>query len=112
MRIHGQIVEGKVIDSQTRCTHYHTTKDIIAIKFKCCATYYPCYQCHNETADHLPKKWGIHEFHEKAILCGSCGTELTIHTYTKHSSACPTCLHPFNPRCSNHSHIYFEEADQ
>lgn len=42
-------VIGKPIDHQIRCIHYHTTNDIIAIKFKCCDQYYPCYSCHDET---------------------------------------------------------------
>ncbi|MEI2340752.1 hypothetical protein V8V71_18610, partial [Priestia megaterium] len=41
------IVKGDTVDSETRCMHYRTDKDIIAIKFYCCNTYYPCYQCHN-----------------------------------------------------------------
>ena len=41
-------VYGSLVDNETRCIHYHTFLDIIAIKFKCCEKYYPCYQCHNE----------------------------------------------------------------
>lgn len=41
-------IYGATIDNETRCTHYHTPLDIIAIKFKCCDKYYPCYKCHNE----------------------------------------------------------------
>lgn len=39
---------GSIIDVNTRCIHYHTNLDIIAIKFKCCDIYYPCYKCHEE----------------------------------------------------------------
>ena len=45
----GHHVAGNVIDSETRCAHYHTELDIIAIKFYCCDTYFPCYQCHEES---------------------------------------------------------------
>ena len=41
-------VYGSLIDTETRCRHYFTEEDIIAIKFKCCNKYYPCYKCHNE----------------------------------------------------------------
>ena len=30
------IVYGSIVDHETRCIHYHTQLDIIAIKFKCC----------------------------------------------------------------------------
>lgn len=29
-------VYGSLIDTETRCRHYFTEEDIIAIKFKCC----------------------------------------------------------------------------
>ena len=50
-------VYGAVVDEETRCTHYHTEKDIVAIKFKCCDRYYPCYLCHEEYADHPIERW-------------------------------------------------------
>ncbi|WIZ15667.1 CHY zinc finger protein [Staphylococcus aureus] len=45
-------VYGSLIDTETRCRHYFTEEDIIAIKFKCCNKYYPCYKCHNEFEKH------------------------------------------------------------
>lgn len=33
-------VYGSLIDTETRCRHYFTEEDIIAIKFKCCNKYY------------------------------------------------------------------------
>ena len=50
-------VKGKPVDDQTRCEHYHSPLDIIAIKFKCCDDYFPCYQCHEETTDQKPSVW-------------------------------------------------------
>ena len=32
-------VYGSLIDTETRCRHYFTEEDIIAIKFKCCNKY-------------------------------------------------------------------------
>ena len=29
--------------------------DVIAIKFKCCNKYYPCYKCHEEHESHAIK---------------------------------------------------------
>jgi uncharacterized CHY-type Zn-finger protein len=96
------------IDGQTRCKHYHSALDIIAIKFKCCHIYYSCYFCHEEAVDHKPAVWPKQEWHLKAVLCGCCRTELTIEQYMNSSYACPSCQSPFNPGCSKHSHLYFE----
>lgn len=96
------------IDQHTRCSHYHTERDIIAIKFKCCNTYYGCYLCHQEAVDHPPVVWTKQERGVKAILCGNCHTELTIQEYLDCHYKCPKCESLFNPRCENHYHLYFE----
>ena len=101
-------VKGKLVDKQTRCTHYHSPLDIIAIKFKCCDTYYPCFFCHEETAEHKAEVWSKHEFDTKAILCGICKHEMTINEYKNSNYKCPSCNSGFNPGCSNHDHLYFE----
>ena len=105
--IGGQLVKGQVIDGQTRCSHYHTNLDIIAIKFKCCDTYFPCYSCHGESADHKAITWEISERDEKAILCGVCGHELSINEYMNSNNTCPTCQSSFNPNCKKHYDLYF-----
>jgi uncharacterized CHY-type Zn-finger protein len=102
-------VKGKIIDDQTRCIHWHSALDVIAIKFKCCGEYYPCYQCHEETANHKPKVWKKEEWGTKAILCGVCKEELTINEYLNSGNHCPNCLAYFNPNCSRHYHLYFEK---
>ncbi|MWV42779.1 hypothetical protein GRF59_03990 [Paenibacillus sp. HJL G12] len=102
-------IYGAVIDNETRCVHYHTEKDIIAIKFKCCNRYYPCYKCHEEQADHDIKRWPQEQFDEWAILCGSCHTELTIRQYMN-TTCCPQCKASFNERCTAHYPIYFEQS--
>jgi uncharacterized CHY-type Zn-finger protein len=101
-------LKGKIIDNQTRCEHYHSELDIIAIKFRCCDTYYPCYLCHQEEANHEAKVWKKEEFDTKAILCGVCQSELSINEYFNSDSKCPNCHSRFNPKCSNHYHLYFE----
>jgi uncharacterized CHY-type Zn-finger protein len=102
------IVKGKMVDDQTRCEHYHSPLDIIAIKFKCCGTYYPCYECHEETAGHPASVWGKAERSVKAIFCGSCKQELSIAEYFASNNSCPYCHAAFNPGCSKHYHLYFE----
>ena len=101
-------VKGSIIDDQTRCTHYHSPLDIIAIRFKCCDTYYPCHSCHEEATDHPIEVWPGDEFDKKAILCGICKYEMTISEYLTSHHQCPQCRAPFNPGCGNHHHLYFE----
>ncbi len=100
-----------MVDDETRCVHYHSPLDVIAIKMKCCNEYYPCIHCHTETTNHTAAVWKQDEFDTKAILCGVCKNELTITEYLKSDSECPFCKTAFNPRCSNHYHFYFETAD-
>ena len=100
-------VRGLNLDPQTRCLHYHSPLDIIAIKTNCCQTYYACKDCHAALANHPLATWPQSEWHTQAILCGSCHTQLTIRAYLDSNSACPNCHAPFNPRCANHHHFYF-----
>ncbi|WP_093193852.1 CHY zinc finger protein [Salimicrobium halophilum] len=100
-------VKGIGLDAKTRCHHYHTRKDIVAIRFYCCKEYYACIKCHEETADHDVEVWPAALQSEKAILCGNCHEELSIKTY-RSSVQCPSCGHEFNPGCQLHDHYYFE----
>lgn len=47
-QLNGTTVYGQSIDKQTRCIHWHSALDVIAIKFKCCDKYYPCFSCHEK----------------------------------------------------------------
>lgn len=67
-------VEGQLIDSETRCVYYQSELDIIAIKFKCCNAYFPCFNCHSELAKHEAQVWPRNEFNTLAVLCGVCKT--------------------------------------
>ena len=40
------------MDAETRCVHYRSALDIIAIKMACCGVYYACKDCHAALADH------------------------------------------------------------
>lgn len=103
-------VYGNIVDDHTRCTHYQSELDIIAIKCRCCRKYYPCYKCHLEDTGVEPEKWTAEDTNENAILCGDCKSELTICQYIQSNNACPekNCLGSFNPGCSLHYHLYFE----
>ncbi|MFT3744061.1 MAG: CHY zinc finger protein [Pyrinomonadaceae bacterium] len=106
--IHGEKIYGIDIDAETRCAHWHSKLDIIAIKFKCCGLWYPCFECHAAVADHAALTWSVDERSEKAILCGKCGYQLSISEYFAFDSTCPQCGSGFNPGCAKHYHLYFE----
>jgi uncharacterized CHY-type Zn-finger protein len=100
-------VLGSVVDDQTRCIHYATPLDIIAIRFACCGEFYPCHLCHAETADHLAEQWPITARDTRAVLCGVCGRVLAIDEYLD-ADGCPACHSTFNPGCKLHTPFYFE----
>ncbi len=110
MKVHNVDVTGVEVDAKTRCAHYHSERDIIAIKFKCCGGWFPCFECHTELAGHTAEVWPQGEFDTRAILCGCCGHQLTVREYLDCESACPRCGHGFNAGCANHYHLYFEGA--
>jgi uncharacterized CHY-type Zn-finger protein len=101
-------VAGLALDAQTRCAHYHGTLDIIAIKMKCCGTFYACKDCHEALADHPIAVWPRTEWDEFAVRCGTCSTEMSISQYLTCSYRCPACGSAFNPRCRDHYDFYFE----
>ncbi|MFB2600060.1 CHY zinc finger protein [Herbiconiux sp. P17] len=103
----GPPVYGPTIDDHTRCIHYGTELDIVAIRFFCCGRYYPCHLCHAETAAHPAEQWPRARWHERAILCGDCKAEISIADYLE-VTACPSCGAAFNEGCRLHSHLYFE----
>jgi uncharacterized CHY-type Zn-finger protein len=100
-------VLGVELDPQTRCVHYRSELDVIAIKVRCCGEYYACKECHDALADHDLDPWPRQEFETRAVLCGVCGSELTIREYLDSGSVCPACGAGFNPRCRLHHHFYF-----
>ena len=105
-------VRGIDLDPQTRCSHYHSPLDIIAIKMKCCGVYYACKDCHIALAGHPIALWPRTEWQQRAILCGACKRELTIQEYLQCESRCPSCGAAFNPACANHYHFYFEAQEK
>ncbi len=107
-------VYGAVVDAATRCIHFHSELDIVAIKFACCLRYYPCFQCHDETVQleatpHATRRWPEADWSSTAILCGACHHQTSIATY-RQVERCPHCAAEFNPGCRLHAHLYFEET--
>lgn len=103
----GKVVKGVNVDSETRCEHWHSELDIIAIKFRCCGEYYSCFDCHAALVGHPPVTWPAEAFQEHAVLCGACDFELTIEDYFASGNKCPNCAAAFNPNCERHYHLYF-----
>ncbi|UCR89079.1 CHY zinc finger protein [Mycetocola spongiae] len=103
-------VFGATVDEHTRCVHYGSERDIVAIRFYCCGRFYPCHLCHEEDADHLPQRWPRERWDEPAILCGQCSQTLPINTYLV-VERCPHCRSEFNPGCALHAPLYFDTAD-
>lgn len=100
-------VRGVGLDDETRCAHYGTEEDVVALKFGCCGTYYACFECHEAVADHPAEPWPTERRSDPSVRCGACDTEMTARTYVA-TDDCPACAAPFNPGCAGHYHIYFE----
>jgi uncharacterized CHY-type Zn-finger protein len=103
-------VRGVDLDAETRCAHWHSALDVIAIRMKCCGVYYACRECHDALAGHPAHIWPQAERDTPAVLCGACGLEMTVHQYLCCADRCPGCDAAFNPGCRHHYHLYFEHG--
>ncbi|HEV2643494.1 MAG TPA: CHY zinc finger protein [Candidatus Elarobacter sp.] len=106
-RAAGPRVEGIGLDAETRCAHYASPVDVIAIKAPCCDAYYACAECHVALAGHSLAVWERERWGERAVLCGKCRAELTVEEYLGANDRCPRCGTGFNPGCRTHHHLYF-----
>jgi uncharacterized CHY-type Zn-finger protein len=75
-----QTVHGLDVDYQNRCEHSDSPRDVVAVRFRCCKTYYACRLCHEALADHAASSLSEADAEELAVLCGICRTELSICT--------------------------------
>jgi uncharacterized CHY-type Zn-finger protein len=103
-------LRGVAVDPETRCAHWDDPVDVVALRFGCCETYYPCDACHDAAADHEAVPWPRERFDEPAVLCGACGATLAAREYLDGDDACPACGAAFNPGCRKHRDRYFEGA--
>jgi uncharacterized CHY-type Zn-finger protein len=103
-------VRGVDLDAHTRCAHYRTALDVIAIRMKCCGIYYACKECHEALAGHPIEVWPQAEWNQPAVLCGVCGEQMTIGEYMASGYKCPHCGALFNPGCRKHYEFYFASA--
>jgi uncharacterized CHY-type Zn-finger protein len=107
----GRCVKGIDLDAETRCVHYRTKLDVIAIRMKCCGLYYACKECHDAMAGHALEAWPQSEWDSPAVLCGSCRLEMSIRQYMGCGNECPACQARFNPGCRKHYGFYFERVE-
>ena len=115
-----ELIKGCLVDEFSRCEHWHSEIDVIALKFKCCPTvYYPCYSCHEETtpADHKVEKYDLVVDKDKnLVICGMCKTEMTFDKYRNTEEdgilKCYNCKAHFNPGCKLHYKIYFDNLGE
>lgn len=111
-----QQVKGIQVGPNTQCLHWHSDRDVVAIKFKCCQSFYACFECHAKTTNHPPQVWPRKEFQEEkgVVLCGKCGQLYSIQEYLECGNQCVSCGCLYNPGCRLHYHLYFEayEKDQ
>jgi uncharacterized CHY-type Zn-finger protein len=100
------IVRGPAIDAETRCIHYGSALDVVALRAPCCDAWYPCHLCHAAVADHPLEVIPRSEHHLPAALCGVCRATMSVPEYLA-ADSCPSCGAPFNPGCAAHAHLYF-----
>jgi len=101
-------IHGVNVRDQTQCAHYHSELDVVAVRFKCCDTFYACIRCHEELANHPPLLWSKSDRQTRAIYCGSCRGTMSISEYLGCANRCPLCGAAFNPGCADHYQYYFE----
>ncbi len=85
----GVPLRGVAVDPETRCAHWDSDRDVVALRFGCCGTFSPCHACHAETADHDPDPWPRARFDDPAVLCGVCGTTLSARAYLDGDTGAP-----------------------
>lgn len=107
VRVGDHEVYGLCLDAETRCIHYDSDRDVVAIRFHCCDRYYPCAECHAAVTDHNPEPIPGAAFDRPGVLCGVCGRVLTVTEYLDADHSCPSCDAAFNPGCAAHHDRYF-----
>jgi uncharacterized CHY-type Zn-finger protein len=95
----------------SRCQHYHSKLDVLALESSCCNKFYACVKCHDELEDHTLIPWHADtSLNRHALMCGVCEKTFSILSYTtKSSQCCPYCCAAFNPNCKKHWHMYFSK---
>lgn len=104
-----RLVRGVEVDAESRCAHWRSAVDVVAMRFRCCGEYYGCHICHEAVAGHAAQRWEtVRDADEMVAMCGVCGGEFTLAAYLTTSDRCPACGTGWNPGCVKHRDLYFE----
>eukprot|EP00959_Pyramimonas_sp_CCMP1952_P140434 2938589-Pyramimonas_sp.AAC.2 len=110
------LVRGKGLSehSETRCSPWHSPRDVLALAAPCCGgDFFACAQCHDEVTGHVLQPWPSDTpLATHALLCGVCNTTFDIGKYLSLDLTrprCPACDADFNPGCSLHHGLYFDQ---
>ena len=87
-----------MLSEKTRCEHWHSALDILALKAACCNRFYACHSCHSACEEHDWLPWPADtSLDMMGLLCGACSKTFSLKQYLSGSSKCPHCDSPFNP---------------
>lgn len=95
------MIHGIDVDSQGRCAHWHSERDVVANTCGACGKLWACSLCHDECENH---SFAPVDRRERSVMCGACGHMMT---HAEYGASCPACGHPFNPGCKTHEDVYF-----
>ncbi len=90
---------------ESRCTHWHSELDVLAIQAACCRKFYACAACHDACEDHSLRPWpSSTSVEQSALLCGVCRHSYSIQEYISGTEppCCPACGASMNPGCKLH----------
>lgn len=107
----GRKILGVDVDPQSRCAHWHSAVDVVAMRFKCCRKFLGCRTCHDTVDGHSAELWDpMADPDEVVALCGVCHSEFTLTDYLPTRDVCPKCRAAWNPGCVGHRHLYFKDT--
>lgn len=90
---------------ESRCSHWHSELDVLAIQAPCCQKFYACASCHDACEDHSLEPWpSSTSVEHNALLCGVCRHSYSIRAYINgpEPPRCQACGVDMNPGCKLH----------
>ena len=79
---------------ESRCKHYHSKLDVLALESSCCNKFYSCVKCHDEMENHAMIPWDSDtSLNRHALLCGVCEKTFSIRTWDMYNYICLSSQH-------------------